>query len=232
MLLAVLLPCLGTCDSPSAHAASRAVQFTASEPVMLNPQDGPFSADKLIQVAYQYYSRVPLSPRYTKEERERYLTSPERLALIATHEEAMTNRSEWLALLKTVTEARPGYDIEDESCSYLLEPAYVAVVSGPERPGEPRRRMVAMVSVLAPLYVFYETSDDSSNPDGLPVARYDISAEFAPVVDIIEREIGQRFGYHRIDRDIAETPIPDIMTNGRWYGEVTLVDALFSDYRW
>ena len=94
---------------------------------------------------------------------------------------------------------------------------------------------VLHLSYLAPYYFYYELH--SRRIDGLiqrdPLL-YEVTSVFERLLASFEREIAARYGYWRLDPEIAATPVPGIYING--YHDLdeppTLLDALFTPQRW
>jgi hypothetical protein len=87
--------------------------------------------------------------------------------------------------------------------------------------GQHMSEIYGMVSALAPIYFICETIN-------LHQPRDPPSPDAAPVLEILERAILERYPYyHRIDLDTGLTPVPGIAAGNQSYDTTTLIDALF-----
>lgn len=238
----------GCSDSGCASEHSRTWLYTG-ETMELKPEDGPFTASQLLQVAYQYHPMTEAVRLETLEERDEYMRStPQWQALKAAHAAGIANRGPWRALVRRIADAYPGHYVLDTTKSYALQPSYgLEIGASPSASRDergaadgqsgsihPTRHARAMVSFLAPVYCILELDkrpdEDSNNPSPVQTP---MSREVAPIVADVEREILTLFpGYHRIDETLGMTIAHRIVVGSGWYGDTTLIDALFAtDWR-
>ncbi len=194
------------------------------EPRALSPEDGPFTTEQLIELAHYYHPRLEHMAFKDSDEYSRLkAATPQRKALDIAHKRLMANRAPWKDLVATLEEALPGYRVIDGTRSYIRGAAFLVGVTAREDDGyfEEDRRVVGIVSGVAPIFFIYEAID-------FRTLRYPISDRSMPMAAMIEREIRARFPYHRIEHETAMTIVPDIECGNSWYGETSVLDALFS----
>ncbi len=208
--------------------------------MLLTPDDGPFTANELIEIAYHYYPRLQHRRFDTADEDDyAHMATPQYHALSAAHKQGVARLGEWKRLVDALEDEWPDHLVKDMTAPYSLEPAYVVMVGVPEwpqaEPGFPEPRIMAMVSMLAPVYYIYESREnpiEATTVRDSVIVRHTFSPAAIPMVNRIEREIATRYGYHRIDSETGDTIVHGILAGNLTYGEVTLVDALLSDSWW
>ena len=183
----------------------------------------------LMEVAYKYYPRW-----YPKRESlEAYLVGYDRKLefwrLVHFIERATEDNTRWHELLRAVKAAFPEHWVDDGRPPSWEIPSYQLVLE--YKHGAGSRLVNFRLSFFVPFYDYYETERDK---DGILVwQQLHPSPESAPIVEVIEREIHERFGYRKLDPELGETLVPEIGIDTALPGEVTLAGALFEiDRRW
>lgn len=111
-------------------------------------------------------------------------------------------------------------------CILVLEPF------GPEH-ARTRTRIVGAISVLAPLYLVYVTTEPAGpvrRPS--PPARLSFVPRDAerPYTDAMARLIEQHLGYRPFPLELADVPLPDIRVDFLHNEPPTLLTALFANH--
>lgn len=203
----------------SACDSSNSTQPHSGQPMNLTPADGPFTAARLLEIAYHYHPRTENLQFPTSENRHRYeAETPEWQARLAVHKQAMADRGPWRDLIRELDAALPDHDVIDRTPWHKLEPAYVVEIAAK---GQFDSEVRGMVSALAPIYLICETTD-------LRQPRDPIGPAAEQVVGVLERAILDRYAYHMVDVQTGLTLVPGIAAGNQWYGTTTLIDALFT----
>jgi hypothetical protein len=210
--IAAVLAALVACDNTpqtSSHPGT---------PMELSPADGPFSTARLLEIAYYYHPRTMHMKFRSYDHEHRYtVMTPEWRARVAVHKRAMANREPWREMVRELEAVLPAHDVDDRTRPYILEAAYsVGIVAK----GQYQREIHGMVSALAPIYFICETH--------LHVPQVHPSADAAPILEILERAILERYPYyHRIDLETGYASVPDLNMGSLTYDDPILLDALF-----
>lgn len=153
--------------------------------------------------------------------------SPERQALATLHERAMANQQPWLTFIQELSRRLPGHHVSNGTHSYWLEPTFVAVIGVPEGVDDyPDHRVVVMASILAPVYHVYEIIEHPRR------IRHSFGDAVTSIVAAIEAAMAQHLGYQRVGAREGAIRLPKLQIGSLPDYQSTLVDALFSDYRW
>lgn len=214
-----------SCDSSKSPTATRLGSHPAGQPMKLTPADGPFSRTELLEIAYHYHPRTERVRFRSGDAMYRYeRTTPQYRARDAAHNRAMANREPWTEVVQALSTAWPDRTVADTTVPYLLEPAYVVEV---DIDVQPSRRIVGMVSALAPVYIVYESVAGQPR-----VLRPSFSEPGTEIAGRMEREILSRYPYHRLEPQLGAMIVPEIRVGDVPYGETTLMDALFTPAWW
>lgn len=200
-------------------------------PLDLSIQDLPLSVPQLVELAHYYHPQMADRTFATADELDRFIrATPQRRARVAAHDRAMAHRRPWREFVEAIAEQAPGHHVEDATRPYRLEQAYVAVIGvaegGAPSSGYPTHRLVVMASIVAPIYYMYESFDDPHRIE------HELSGSWAQLVAVIEREMAARFAYQRLSYKAGGIRLPKLRIGTLPDGESTVVDALFTDYRW
>jgi hypothetical protein len=181
------------------------------------------STAQLIAIARDYW-------RPDKEYRLRQEKSPEDKRLEARWTQELEKLDRWHAFLRELRQELPGFTIGDGTAT---PDACFRCVAYPVqgRPLPPYRWVVVgCVSILAPIYIVYAVEYDRiggerHNP------RFSLEPfppELQLPADVIARKIEGAFGFSKLPREIAETPVPLFV---QWVEppETTLFHALFTN---
>lgn len=213
------------CDSSSSPTVSRLGSHPAGQPMKLAPSDGPFTRAELFEIAYHYHPRMERLTFRSDDDLYRYeRTTPEYRARDAAHDQAMAAREPWNEVVLALSSAWPETSVADTTVPHLLEPAFVVEVTVD---AQPSRRIVGMVSALAPIYIVYESVAGQPR-----VLRSSVNSSVASIAQRMEREILARFPYHRLESQLGMMIVPGIQIGNLQYGEAMLMDALFTPAWW
>ena len=220
-----LLCTLIACDNSSPQPPSRLGSHPAGQLMKLTPANGPFTRDELLQIAYHYHPRMERLTFRTVVDLYRYeRATPEYQARDTAHDDAMADRGPWNQVVDALAGALPDKSVHDATVAHVLEPAYVVEVAIDTQPA---RRVVGMVSALAPIFIVYESVAGKSR-----VISSSFSPDSAAIAQHVEREILARFPYHRLDPQLGTSIVPGIQVGNLQFGETTLIDALFTQAWW
>lgn len=198
------------------------------KPLELSVDDLPLTFAQMVEVAHYYHPKMRGLEFDSSAALDRYLAAtPEERARIAVHKRASANSQPWRDFVQALAEHLPGHLVSDMTRPYLIEPTFAAIIGVPENSeGHPEHRVVVMASMLAPVYHLYETH-------GLPQRiRSDFSESAAAIATLVEGDMQQRFGYQRINAQQGAIYLPGLQIGTRPDERSTLIDALFTDYRW
>ena len=231
----LVLPLLvGACDDAPGHAATRPTSIAVTT-MQLTPEDGPFSPEDLLQIAYRYHPQLEHMDIYHNEALfdRVYWATPEWRALDQALERGRAGRSRWKKLIAALDRALPDHEVRDGTKSYLPIPAYVLVIAPRDQGPYPEHRLVAMVSMLVPMTYLYEPVDRLET-ESLPPLRKEPSCEQTrTLARVFEREVAVHYpGYQRMSVATGATPVPGILVGSLWYGDAILAHALFDNADW
>lgn len=188
------------------------------------------STDELFELVYKYHPKLGNPSKYLPLEwDECYSTAPETQARRAIEGEALRDDERWIALVGALQKQFPRHWIADTTHSHRRACYAVTIAYQHSPEHDIDKVLVVCASFLAPLYFLYE-SHRREGEDATII--YEPTLETASIVDGIQREMASRLDYQRIDPKIAAMQAPDICVGNLLPGEVTLADALFTDYRW
>lgn len=192
--------------------------------------------EELVTVARTYHP--VLDPEdYTSDSKlsEDYWATPEYHRLAAVQKAGIARIARWRALCKAVREALPpGYAVEEMTYPWY-DPTYRMVIHAPRIPGSNLlRHLVIHMSYLVPYYFVYERHVRQLERFLLDRGpeRYQVTPVHEPSLLAAEHEIARRYGYWRMTRAIADTPVPGIYVwSQRADRAPSLFDALFTPDR-
>lgn len=201
----------------------------------------PLGLDELMAVAYAFHPRISLAEMdqmSIPEFKDRFWNSPEQIALSWAQHVGYSQLATWQQLCNTVRRSVPPVYTVAERTYPRYDPTYVIVVDAPVLPGTiDENHLVVHVSYLVPYYYYYELHSRRIDGDIVrdPLL-YEVTPVFASVLEVIEREIQERYGYWRLPPHIALLDVPGIQING-YYDDLdgippVLKDALFTPHRW
>lgn len=190
-------------------------------------------AAELIRVAQHYYPAG--YPRWEDDDAEpepAYQRTPEFQRWRALREKTRDEWKQWGDFLGGVRSAFPGHPVCDVTypsadacsrcCVYLKR-------SQPDG-GQVITRVVGAVSILAPLYLVYVTTE-TVRPDNTSIrSQLDFNpttGEAEPSADTLARLIEQVFGYDPFPLELADIPLPGLRVESL-YEPPTLLGALFA----
>jgi hypothetical protein len=214
--------------------------------------------ESLVGIARQYYpAGFPVEQEDLSEAVPAHHRTPEHERFMAAWEKAQ-HWPEWKHLMKELPAAFPGYGIGRGTQPFVSACTRCFVYREEPLPGEERfvTRIAAAVSVLAPFYVVYATtqiwrstytpyisprdnlpSGEVKGPETFrlyhssrPELTFVPPSAFKPAADTLSRLIEQELGCSRFPLEFAKVPLPGLRVgffNGE--GPPTLLDALFSD---
>ncbi|MFP2909604.1 hypothetical protein ACLESD_32080 [Pyxidicoccus sp. 3LFB2] len=190
--------------------------------------------EELTRTAHHYYpAGFPVETDDANQSLHPYQRTPEYQRWVAAWDGALTWK-EWDTFLEEVHTAFPGHEAGDVTqprmsaclrcCVYLKE-------SQPEG-GERVTRVAAAVSVLAPVYHVYVTTQTvwfrqrSTRPQLFTEPPSTVGA----YVDRLARLIEQRLGYKPFPSQWASIPLPELRVSYLKREQPTLLTALLSDH--
>jgi hypothetical protein len=184
----------------------------------------PPSLEQLLSIAESYW-------RPDKEYQLRQEKSPEYHRFEARWDEELKEIDHWHDFLRDLRRELPGFTIGDgtatpDACFRCV--AYPA--KGRPMPPHPWI-VVGCVSILAPIYIVYSVrygrvgNRTRLNPR---VGFEPFPPEMQHPADVIARKIEATFGFSKLPRELAETPVPLFV---QWVEppETTLFHALFTN---
>lgn len=190
------------------------------------------SIDELIELVHRYY------PASIETYDERYESSPESRRLQALLEplrrelEEERKDTQWQRFVKRLGEEFAGCFLWDTTPP-LHDPCYSVRVYLPGfvMGDKTAESVVALIGVLAPVYVIYASRDDEQ--DGwveFPPLPADYQEHAAQLAALIESE----YGFVRLPNDALFARVPDLAPWGSHLalGEASLIDCLFTHRRW
>ena len=205
----------------------------------------PLTTDELIEIAYHVHpridpafegSRVDVLRALPKIER-RFRASEEHARMRRVQKAGYAYIDSWsqlvLAVEKTLGGRRAGFLIMDATHPEL-DPTFSLDIHLLKRAGVGEAEILAVhVSYLVPYYACSEIYDSGpKNDKERDPARRPAGPDHQTALSVVEREIAQRYGYYRLDSDVAATPVPGAYSDGHTgEGPLTLMDALFAPFR-
>ena len=187
------------------------------------------SREQLLSIARNYWR--PDNDYSVRQEK-----SPETMRLEARWEEELEQPERWRGLLRHLRQELPSFTIGDGTAT---PDACFRCVAYPVK-GQPlpafRWVVVGCVSIVAPIYIVYavDYGRDSKARYGVE-ARHDFKLMFEPFppemelpANVIARKIEATFGFSKLPRELAETPVPLFV---QWVEppRTTLFHALFTN---
>ncbi|MFY0562488.1 hypothetical protein ACN28E_01490 [Archangium lansingense] len=209
------------------------------EPAMPRPSPQAMNdprAMELIGVAKHYYpAGYPVWEDDDGDDHETepaYRRTPEYQRWRELRQQTWDDWMEWDALLASVRSAFPRHDVWDVTypsadacsrcCVYLEQPL-------PDG-GRVVTRVVGAVSILAPLYLVYVTTEtvrpDVTSPR--PPPDFSPTGEAKAAAGTLARLIEQVFGYRPFPLELADVPLPELRVESL-YEPPTLLGAFFAD---
>jgi hypothetical protein len=214
--------------------------------------------ESLVGIARQYYpAGFPVGEEDLSEAVPAHQRTSEHERFMAAWEKAQ-HWPEWRKLMGELQSAFPDYGMGGGTQPFVSACMRCFVYRAEPLPGEERlvTRVAAAISVLAPFYVVYVTTQiwrstytpyaipSASPPPGnakgaetfrlyhssQPQLAFEPPSAAKPAADTLARLIEQVLGYQRFPLELASVPLPDLRVgffNGE--GPPTLLDALFSD---
>lgn len=187
---------------------------------------------ELIRVARHYYpAGYPVWEDDGEESVPAYQRTPEFQRWSALRQKAWEDWKEWDDFVERVRSLFSGYDVRDVTppsvdaccrcCVYLREPL-------PDG-GRVVTRVVGAVSILAPLYLVYVTTE-TVRPDKTSTGAqltFEPTGEAKPYADELARLIERTFGYRPFPLELADIPLPELRV-AFLYEQPTLLGALFA----
>jgi hypothetical protein len=208
----------------------------SQEPVRLRPSPeamkDPRTAE-LIRVARHYYpAGYPVWEDDDEEPEPAYRRTTEYQRWRALRKQTWDDWKQWDDFLARARSSFVGHPVSDVThpsldacfrcCVYLEQPL-------PDG-GRVLTRVVGAVSILAPLYLVYVTTQ-SVGPDktaARPQLDFTPIGEAKSSVDTLARLIEQVFGYRPFPLELADVPLPELRVESL-YESATLLGALFAD---
>ena len=167
--------------------------------------------------------------RPDKEYRLRQEKSPEDSLLEARWEEELARPEKWQAVRSRLRQLLPGFTLGNGTAT--PDACFRCIAYPDHLPSTgPQWLVVGCVSILAPIYMVYAMEYVPRNRQR--TERRLLFEPFPPqmqsTADVISRQIEETFGYSKIPREIAETPVPLFV---QWVEppETTLFHALFTN---
>ena len=194
--------------------------------------DSRFTADELIQRVHRYY------PAGIHRDDPRYATAPEHQQLEVLRKAAAEDVAEWQELLQRIRDELPGCRVWDYP-TIRYDPAREARVAQPDpalaTPDVKEvREVVLLVSILAPVHCFYASHHrfvDERRTEAV-VFYPPLPAEYQPYEAKMEQLVRATFSSVRLPTEVLLTPVPDLQIGNIGFGQVRLIDCLFTDHRW
>lgn len=138
----------------------------------------------------------------------------------------------WTHFLDEIEKALPGHDVQD--WTYLPHDncwrCRVYLPGAKDRTS--KTASVALLSILAPVYVVYTSHVDFDGSKWRSSVSYQPRSETSAQGRVIESLITSIFDFTRLPPDVLFTPVPDIQCFNVDLGQATLFDCLFTDDRW
>ena len=190
----------------------------------------PMTRAELLDVAYRFH------PARQGQDPVKIVQPPQHPGLRTAIEASYTRLENWLSLITAIDDTlggrQRGFFVMNQT-AWKSSFSYAIYIHRAKRdPGDSHRELVVQMSYLVPYYTYREihsrTVDEKRFDSELPT--YEISPEMAPVLALVESEIRRRYGYFRLDRDLAMTLVPGMIIGGREAVPATLRDALFGDW--
>lgn len=167
------------------------------------------------------------------EYRALYTSTPEYAALFADQQDIMARLPEWRGFVASLRAIASGCNVYDATPPYEGA-CFVARVdytrAHPESSPDNRfKTLTVCVSLLAPVYLLHEAHTRQTGHVFEPVdISFLVTPDAAPIAEVVEQAIAERFGYQRLSPALAVTRVPGNLEPG----EATLADALFTPHRW
>jgi len=189
-------------------------------------------AAELIRIARHYYPAG--YPVWEDDEAPEpaYRRTPEYQRWRELREQTWEDWKQWDDFLERAWSAFPGLHVSDVTypstdacsrcCVYLEQPL-------PDG-GRAVTRVVGAVSILAPLYLVYATTETRRPGDRVarPPPGFSPTGEAKSAADTLVRLIEQVFGYRPFPLELADIPLPDLRIDSL-HEPATLLGALFAD---
>ncbi|MFP2931403.1 hypothetical protein ACLESO_40700 [Pyxidicoccus sp. 3LG] len=204
--------------------------------------------ESLVALARQYYpAGFPVEKDDFTEDLPAHQRTPEHARFMAAWDKALS-WNEWKTLMQELKRSLPGENIGGGTQPYVSACMRCFLYRAEPLPGGDRlvTRIAAAVSVLAPFYIIYVTTQvwhptSTSYPTAegetfhlqhfsSPHLTFELPRAVRLEADTLARLIEKVIGHRRFPLDLAHVPLPELRVgffNGE--GHPTLLDALFSD---
>ncbi|MCY1083682.1 hypothetical protein [Archangium lansingense] len=210
-------------------------QGGSREPARPRPRPEAMSDPRtaeFIRVARHYYPAGYPPWEDDEEEEPAFRRTPEYQRWRELRDKAWDDWKEWVDFLRAVRSTFPGHPVSDVTypsadacsrcCVYLEQPL-------PDG-GRVVTRVVGAVSILAPLYLVYVTTEtvrpDVTSPR--PPPDFSPTGEAKAAAGTLARLIEQVFGYRPFPLELADVPLPELRVESL-YEPPTLLGAFFAD---
>ena len=236
------------CGHPlTAQRAELPADRPTDRPGLARPRQ--LTVDEFIEIAYHVHPRIDRAfegsrvdvLRALPEIEQQFRASKEHARMRRVQKAGYKHADSWHQLVLAVTKSlggrRAGFLIMDATHPDL-DPTFAIDIHllnhNANRTGAKATETLSVhVSYLVPYYACSEICNRGpKNGKERNLARRPAGPDHQTTLSVVEREIAQRYGYYRLDSDVATTPVPGAYSDGHiGEGPLTLMDALFAPFR-
>lgn len=188
------------------------------------------SERELLEIVHRFY------PAGVQSDTPEYRELPEAQRLVAARRQAIEQRAAWDTFLARARASVPDAHIAD--WSFLLEAGHDAcyqarITTAGTTPESPRlNEVVVLVSFLAPVYFIYTSVTTRHDGRGWRRSFPSWIQRTREVHGAVEEIVRGTLEAFPLAASVLFGSVPDVQCGNRWFGEVHLVDCLFSAHRW
>jgi hypothetical protein len=171
--------------------------------------------ESLVQVAHHYYP-VGFPPEEDNYEEPllAFQRTLEHQRWRAAWRKALDDWKEWADFLERLRAVFPGDDVEEVTQPWMAACVRCCVYLETSLPegGRVVTRVVGAVSILAPLYLVYTTTETlrAGETSVRPRLTYEPADEARPCAEKLAQHIEEAFGYRPFPLELADVPLPDL----------------------
>jgi hypothetical protein len=171
--------------------------------------------ESLVRIAHHYYPvGFPPEEDNYDEPLLAFQRTLEHQRWRAAWRKALDDWKEWADFLEHLQAVFPEYDVWDVTQPWMAACVRCCVYLETSLPegGRLVTRVVGAVSILAPLYLVYTTTETlrAGETSARPRLTYEPADEARPCAEKLAQHIEEAFGYRPFPLELAEVPLPDL----------------------